>query len=154
MSINSLLERYAGIAAPDPKAYAARLGETEELFDYLAASLITSGDVLVNRGDSQLFRPIDLGHYALQSSRVHVVAQPARRIMFRIHTPDRIKRSIQLKIPDEDVWFTGSDERLTADNSQQLGYVSINSAFQAATPRSMSRLEEFRSILDEVMTSL
>jgi len=148
-----MLERYAGSGLPDAETYTTRLVETEEIFDHLIVSLIASGDVLSNRY-SQAFRPIEIGQYALQDSLVRVVAQPALRTILRIHTPDRIKRSIQLKIPNEDGWMTGSDERLTADNSQHLGYVSINSAFQAATTRSMSRLEEFRSVLDEVMVSL
>jgi len=156
MAIQDILENYAtqGLSNDD---YLARLAEAEACFDHLAYALIASGDIIWDGGSQgrQIFCPIDLGKWALQGQDVRVVAQPTRRTIHRrITTPDREHRSIALKIPDNPAWVAGDREYLNTYNSRQIKCVSINSAFQTASPRSIGRLEAFRSVLDEVLTFL
>lgn len=154
MAIQNILEQQVYQAPCSSEEYLSRLAETEARFDHLTDALLVAGDVWRTSLGSRVFGSIDLGYYALQDTSVHLVAQPARRSMVRLHVPDRIKRSLTLKIPTDPDWVVGSREPLTAANSQHVGYVSINSAFQTATPRSMARLEDFRAVLDEVLLSL
>jgi hypothetical protein len=153
MTIQNIVEKYGAIGLSQAE-YLVRFDETEKLFDQLADTLIASGDVSRNGIGEQVFCPIDLGQYALRGQNVRVVAQAARGTQARMTVPDREHRSLTLKIPDDPLWRAGNREFLNTYNSRQVARVSINSAFRTASQRSINRLEDFRSVLDEVLTFL